>query len=312
MRKGAVITAVILTVAGILIFVGGLFAGGSLPPMAYEAMQYSVNEPFTEIRIDAHEANIELILSDDETCSVAGAVTEKFYWNVSVQDGILTVASVDERTWVDRLMMSADQPLQIRLPGTEYKTLTVESRTGDVKVPEAFSFESIEITASTGDVTCLASAEELIKIKTSTGDIRVEGVKAGELDLTVTTGKVDVASVECAGAVRVGVSTGRAQLIDVACQSFATSGSTGDLTMENVIASETVLIERSTGDVHFLACDAQEITVQTNTGDVTGSLRSPKVFTTKTDTGDVDVPASTSGGHASITTDTGDIRIEIP
>ncbi len=312
MKKGAIIAAVILLAAGCLIFTGGLFAGGSLPPMTYEAMRYSVTEPFTGIRIDAHEANIELIPSTDEVCSVAGAATEKFYWNVSVQDGVLTVMSVDERTWVDRLMSHADQPLQIRLPQQEYKTLTIDSRTGDIEVADAFLFESVEITASTGDVVCFASATDHMKIKTNTGDIRVEGVLAGALDLAVTTGRVDVSRVVCTGDLTLSVSTGRSTLKDVACKSFATSGSTGDLTMENVIALDMISIKRSAGDVRFTACDAQEITVETGTGDVTGSLRSAMVFTTKTDTGSVDVPPSTDGGPCRITTDTGDIKITIP
>ena len=116
MKKGIIITAVVLIAVGILIFVVGLLAGKGLQPITQEAKSYQVNEPFTEIRIDTDEADIELLPSSDGTCSVAGVETEKFYYRVSVENGVLTVTSVDERTWVDRLMMHADQPLQIHLP----------------------------------------------------------------------------------------------------------------------------------------------------------------------------------------------------
>ena len=307
MKKGIIITAVILLAAGALIF-----AGGKLPPVTYEAKSYAVNEPFTGICLDTHEMNIELIPSADGTCSVAAAETEKTYVNVSVQDGVLTVTTVDERTWIDRLFMSADQPLQIFLPGKEYKALTVESHTGDVKVPDSFSFESIRINASTGDVTCGASASGPVEITATTGDVTVENCRADTLLLSVSTGRVNAASVTCAGDLSVTVSTGRSTLKDVACKSLLSKGGTGDVTMENVIAEETISIERSTGDVRFERCDAQELLIETDTGDVTGTLLSAKIFFTKSDTGRIEVPETTTGGKCRITTDTGDIRISIP
>lgn len=312
MKKGAIITASVLLGVGLLIFVGGLFAGGSLPPMKYEATRFSVSEPFTDIRIDTHEMNIELILSDDGTCSVDSAVTEKMYPSISVQDGTLTVTTVDERTWVDRLMAHADQPLQIRLPERAYRTLIVDSHTGDVRVPGEFSFDSLRITCSTGDVTCGASMSGAAEIAASTGDLTLEGVRADTLTLAVSTGHITVKNTTVAGDCSIRVSTGRTELTDLTCASLTTEGNTGDLTMKNVIAAETISIKRSTGDVRLEQCDAKSLTIETDTGDVTGSLRSAKVFQVKTDTGRVDVPKTTTGGVCKITTDTGDIRITTP
>ena len=312
MKKGVIITAAVLLGAGLLIFVGGLFAGGNLPPVTYEAKSYAIGEPFTDIRLDTHERDIEFFPSADGTCSVACAETEKNYVNVSVQNGVLTVTSVDERTWTDRLFMSADQPLQVRLPEMNYRTLTVESHTGDVTVPDGFSFKNIRITCSTGDVACSASASGAIEIATTTGDISAEGVKADTLSLSVSTGRVHAASVDCAGDLSITVSTGESTLSDVSCRNLVTRGGTGDITMEHVIAAETISVERTTGDVRFAQCDAAELSVWTDTGDVTGSLLSEKVFLVKTDTGSVKVPDSASGGACRITTDTGDIEITIP
>ena len=81
--------------------------------------------------------------------------------------------------------------------------------------------------------------------------------------------------------------------------------------MKNVTVSGTISVERSTGDVFFDRCDAAALSVATDTGDVTGTLLSDKVFITQTDTGSVDVPPTTSGGICGITTDTGDIRMDI-
>ena len=151
----------------------------------------------------------------------------------------------------------------------------------------------------------------LLKIETTTGDIRTEGVRAGEILLSATTGQIDVRSAVCEGEVSASVKTGKVNLSDVTCQSFRSKGSTGDLTMKNVIASNSFTVERGTGDIRFDRCDAQEITVTASTGDVTGTLLSEKVFVAKTSTGRVAVPETMSGGTCRIQTSTGDIRITL-
>ena len=312
MKKRFIITAVILISAGILIFVGGLFAGGGLKPVQYDSTSYSVAEPFTEICVDTHEMDVQLIPSSDGTCSVACAETEKLHVNVSVEDGVLTVRTVDERTWVDRLIPHADQKLQIFLPQTAYDALSVESRTGDVQAPGEFTFARVQIRCSTGDVTCGASASGPIEITTSTGAIAVESASAESLTLSVTTGRVTVRGTTVMGDANVTVSTGRLLLSDVRCKNLVTTGSTGDVTMERVIVGETLSIKRSTGDVSMTECDAEELAIETDTGDVTGSLQSPKLFFVKSDTGKIDVPETTSGGVCRITTDTGNVRITLP
>ncbi len=309
MKKGAVITAIVLLTAGLLIFVGGLFAGGSLPPMTYEAMRYSVNEPFADIHIDTHEMNIEFILSEDGTCSVDSAVTEKFYPNVTVRDGVLTVTTVDERTWVDRLMMSADQPMQIRLPETSYRSLSAQCRTGNVEIAKDFTFDSIDINNSTGGVSCNASATGRIRIEASTGDIALENVKAEELWLVVSTGRIAVKGAEIQKGVLLTVSTGKLEIDGLSCESLTSTGSTGRVTLRNLDVEHALWIERSTGDVNFENVDAETITVHTDTGDVTGTLRSAFYFVTETNTGKVRVPDTHSGGRCEITTSTGDITV---
>jgi DUF4097 and DUF4098 domain-containing protein YvlB len=109
----------------------------------------------------------------------------------------------------------------------------------------------------------------------------------------------------------IGVTTGDTSVTDVTCLNLSSHGSTGDLNLSNVVASESFNLKRSTGDICFDRCDAGRITVKTSTGSVTGSLLSDKVFTANTDTGHVNVPPSTNGGQCELTTDTGNITITI-
>ena len=110
---------------------------------------------------------------------------------------------------------------------------------------------------------------------------------------------------------KIKASTGKTNLTDVSCQSIIYNGNTGDIALKNVVAEKAISIETSTGNVSFDQSDAYELIVVTDTGDVTGSLLSAKVFIVHSDTGRVDVPETTSGGKCKITTNTGDISIEI-
>lgn len=86
---------------------------------------------------------------------------------------------------------------------------------------------------------------------------------------------------------------------------------TGEVSISGLVF-ERMEIQDGVGDVIFDACDAGEISVTTDTGDVTGTLLTEKVFYTHTDTGSVNVPRTTTGGRCEITTDTGDIEIDLP
>jgi len=110
---------------------------------------------------------------------------------------------------------------------------------------------------------------------------------------------------------RFDVTTGKTQADSVRCKTLVSDGDTGDIILKNVIAQDMFALERSTGDVLFEACDAQDIFVETDTGDVSGTLLSGKIFEVETDTGRVDVPKTDRGGRCEISTDTGDIRIKV-
>lgn len=86
---------------------------------------------------------------------------------------------------------------------------------------------------------------------------------------------------------------------------------TGDLTLKDVVAEQTIMLETNTGDIRLEGCDAAELSLETDTGDISGSLLTEKIFLTEVSTGDVQVPKTTTGGVCSAKTDTGDIDITI-
>lgn len=311
-----------LTIATSLILLGSIIFIGvmamlkwdftKLSTNKYETNNHEVTQTFKSVSIDTDTADIIFAPSENELCSVVCYEEENAKHSVTVKNDTLVIEAVDTRKWHEHIGINFAKPkITVYLPENEYVSLIIEEKTGNIEIPNDFKFESIDISVSTGNVKCYASAAQAIKIATTTGIISVADISAGLLELSASTGRVTVSGVTCAGDVKIGVSTGKTYLTDIVCQSVISDGSTGDISLKNVIATEKFYIERSTGDVKLDASDAAEIFIETDTGDVEGSLLSEKVFIVNTDTGKKDVPHSVTGGRCEITTDTGDIKITI-
>ena len=308
-----------LIIAIILILIGCLIFGGvmsvlkwdfnKLSTSKFETNVYTFNEALENISVISNTANIEFVSS--ENIEVVCYEQENLKHAVSVVDKTLVVEINDTRKWYEHIMSFGTPKITVYLPQGEYSNLNIRESTGNVEISKDFSFETVDIVASTGYVNNFASASEGLRIKTSTGDIRVENIKTNSLDLSVSTGKVVVNSVDCEGDIKIRVSTGKAEASDVKCKSFTSEGSTGSITLKKVIASEKFSVKRSTGDIKLEKCDAAEIIIKTDTGSVKGTLLSEKIFIAKSDTGKVDVPSSMNGGRCEISTDTGNIKILI-
>lgn len=319
MRKA---TKLWLAIAVFLVLIGCiLFAGimtslrwdfSKLSTVKYETNNYEISEEFDGISIKADTADIIFAVSEDGKSRVECYEEKIAKHSVSIQDGMLAIEKTNNMRWYDYIGLNFGSPkITVFLPKTEYTSLLANGKTGDMKLPDAFAFQNVEVSLSTGSVDVFADVTEKLKIQTTTGNIRVEDISTGTLDLSVSTGKVTVSDVTCKGDVAVGVTTGNAYLTDIACKSIMSNGSTGSISLNNVIAAEKISIMRSTGNIKFDRCDAAEIFAETNTGYVKGSLLTEKVFVTKTSLGKIDVPNTTTGGKCEIKTSTGDIEIKI-
>lgn len=331
-----IIVALVLLLVGAVLFVVAMSLNhwdfSSFGTQKLQRRTVDIRGDFQNIILHCDTEDIDFVPSPDGTCKVVFKEYEKVTHTAEVQNGTLLVESKDQRAWYDYISFfsNGSPSITVYLPKLEYQALLIEESTGDVLLPKDFSFETIDITVSTGDIDCSASASGALKIETDTGDIRLKDLSAEEITLSVHTGKVEVASAACQGDFMLTVTTGKATLTDLSCQNLRSTGDTGKLIMKNVTAAGSIFILRSTGDVTLETCaaaafsiqtstgnvkleqsDAAELSIQTDTGDVTGSLLTEKIFVTKSNTGRIEVPLSTTGGICKITTETGNIKIEI-
>ena len=297
MRKATKIwlfVSLALVVFGGLVFTVVMSALGwdfkRLNTVNYEKNTYEVAEEFNEICVTANTADVRLVLAKDGVCKVVCNESEQEKHSVAVVDGVLTINALSARAWTDYIAVGFGKTsVTVYLPKAEYASVSLQATTADITVDEAFTFATLEIAVTTGDVECYASAQTL-KISTSTGDISVKNATVGSLELSVTSGDTE--------------------LEHLTCERLLSTGDTGDVELQDVIVSGKLEIERDTGDVEFEGVDGGEIVVKTDTGDISGTVLTQKEFIAKSDTGRVRVP-KTTGGRCELTTDTGDIDVSI-
>lgn len=317
--KTWLVTAAFLVLLGCLLFVGLMtmikWNFMKLATVNYETNTYEINEEFDNISIATDVADIVFEISDEGKCKVECHDEENLKHSVIVEDGTLTIESIDKRSdygLIAYVGINFDSPkIRVYLPKSEYKTLSICESTGDIKIPETFLFNDVDISLSTGDVEFSASASNTLKIKTSTGDICLESLHTGNLELSVSTGKVTVSDISCNGNITINTSTGNANLTNVQCNSLISKGNTGVISLNDVIAADKLSIERTTGSVKFKNCDGSNIVIKTGTGDVNGSLLTGKNFITQSNTGSISVPESSHQETCQVTTTTGDIKITV-
>jgi DUF4097 and DUF4098 domain-containing protein YvlB len=319
-----VVTKILLIVAAALVVVGALsfvvvmslnrWDFSRISTEKFKTEQYDITDAFHSIAVETTTADISVRPAEDGVARVVCFENEKTPHEVAVIDGVLTVKRVDHRKhWTDYITIFgfSSPKITVYLPENAYAALTLKSSTGDSEIARGLQFDSITAQASTGDITCYASATGAIRLSLTTGDITLQGTSAGSLSLSVTTGEIEASSLTVLGALELQVSTGDAELTNVTCLSFTSTGDTGDLELDAVVVEGLLSAKRSTGDISFFACDAAELLIETDTGSVKGSLLTAKHFLAHSDTGRVSVPETATGGRCKVTTDTGNIHITL-
>ena len=129
------------------------------------------------------------------------------------------------------------------------------------------------------------------------------------------TGRVDILSITCNGAIDIRINTGKINLENVFCQAFNSKGNSGHIALNQLTATESISIKHNTGKVSLNNCSAPEIFVKTNTGNIYGKLPSGTVFVVKTNTGNIEIPNKAAIGEAinarcEVQTNTGNIKFE--
>lgn len=315
--KKIIILPIIL---GTLLVVGGAIAIG----FAYmnnkdeiEEKTYELTDDFEKFNINLSTADLSFKKSEGGAKRVVVKERKKEYHTVEVKDGTLSIQIVDEVKWYEKIFRFHfnSMKVEVYLPEGEYNDLTIKTATGDVYVPAAFSFNSAEVKASTGNIEVGSTVTNNMRLTASTGNVHYHDATAKNLNIKTSTGNITVKDVAINDQVTLNASTGRIKTENLTCVNMNAETDTGDVSLTNVLVNSNIEIHTDTGDVTFSDSDAQSVKVKTSTGDVDATFLTKKIITAKSSTGRIRTPSADemvgATGTCEVKTSTGSINIKI-
>lgn len=324
MKKRTKIAIVIALICIVLGAVLAFFAMASvhfnfsqLNTVKYETKTHEIHDSFSNIRINAAEYDIHLLPSQSSTCKVIYPEGDYISYDISVENGTLTITPTDQREWYKNIGIywgsEIETVITVYLPEQEYADLYLKSLSGDISVPDDFAFSQAEVYSTSGEILYSAITGHDLTTQTTSGDLSLRNLTAGDINITSTSGEVELSNVK-ASAITAHCTSG-----DVSIQSTETKygllveTTSGEIELSDVIASTKIEIDTTSGEIELERCDAQGLFLKSNSGDISGTLLSEKRFVTDTTSGDVNVPntAPLIAGTCEVTTTSGDIRFKI-
>ncbi len=319
MKKGkkiTLITAGCMVLAGLILAAAGLaavqFDISSFNTVTYATTHYEIEEEFHHISIAGSASDVRLYPSEYDTCRVVCAENKNATFEVTVEDDTLYIRRQDNSVWQLQFgVFLGETGITVYLPEDTYESLVIRTASGDITVPEAIQFASVDVQSISGEITLLALVSGEQSVSSQSGDIRIGNTSPESLTVQSGSGEITLEKVSDRTEIQLKASSGDVTFTDVKGQTIAVSTSSGEITFSRVIAAGNMRLESVSGDIALRDSDAEALCIQTGSGDVSGTLRSEKIFRIETKSGDVNVPYSASGGKCDVTTTSGDVDFAI-
>lgn len=242
------ITLGLIIVAAVMVHYGWDFS--KLGTVNYHSTTHEIKESFENISINVNTTDIKFLKSNDNYCKVVCYESEKIKHSAFVTNGTLTVEVTDLRKWYEHIEISFGTPeITVYLPENEYKSLFAKTDTGDITLPQGFSFEKININGDTSDINCFCSVSDSARIETDTGDINLSYLRCEKISIDTDTG--DVTLNKCDGKdINITTSTGDIVGSFASPKYFIAKSSTGNISVPKSSSSDKCQLTTSTGDIN--------------------------------------------------------------
>lgn len=318
MKNKTLWIAGILTLTGIILCIAAASIAGfdrnRMSTASFVTKTQSVDWEFSSIVVEAEEADVRLLPAEDGECRVVCLESENgsITYTVSVSGGVLTVRMNDSRRWYEYTdFFIGNTSVDLYLPESSYDNLTVSTTGGSIHVPDAFSFDNVQVESSSGSVRFSAGAGETLTLRTAGGNITVSGTSPKSMSVCSNSGNINMEGVDIEGAFIGETDSGSLSLTDVTSGTLTVKTDSGEIILNDVVVSETLCARSQSGNVKMNRCDGGDLNIRTSGGNVSGTLLSDKVFITDTSSGRVNVPHTATGGVCEIKTNSGNIDISI-
>lgn len=316
LKKKAIIAALIMIAVGfaISIYAMGMmnFNLKSINTISFVTNTYTVDKAFSNISIDGAECIVRMLPSQDDSCKIVCYEGNRIYHSVTVHNDTLTIERHDNRKWYEHFgIYWGSMEIRIYLPESEFTSLYANSLSGDIVIPEGFSFETAKVQSISGNVNFCASVSKDLSVKTVSGELYVGEVAPDKLAVQSISGDITIENTQVQTDITLKAVSGDIELFRANGQSITADTTSGGIDFFDVTATRSIHIESVSGDIELNSCDADSLWIKSSSGDVSGILLTEKIFLTNTSSGEVDVPHTASGGRCEITTTSGDIEFAI-
>ena len=319
MKKGEKI----LLVLGALLIAAGVFVGVTLG-WDYSPDNYAYNDiAFTSADTETGECSfVSVQLSDldvnfysttDKTVSISARGAKTPDRVSAVLDGGVLRITEKKLGLFQRLAVSDDDTITVRIPEKWIGTVDVSTQSGDVYVSG------------------LVSPQLTLRAASVSGDVSVSELKIAETQLTTTSGNI-FASTSRGGTITAGTTSGYMNISDAKAESVSLSSASGSISVRNAeltgtltlhstsgyvdlddVAADSIAADTTSGDLELDEVDTQNLTFTSTSGDISGELLHADEFggSIRTTSGDISGIRPNSEGTRTLNIETvsGDIEL---
>lgn len=319
MKKGEKL----LLVLGALLIAAGVFVGVTLG-WDYSPNNYAYNDiEFTAAETETGECSfVSVQLSDldvnfysttDKTVSISARGAKTPDRVSAVLDGGVLRITEKKLGLFQRLAVSDDDTITVRIPEKWIGTVDVSTQSGDVYVSG------------------LVSPQLTLRAASVSGDVSVSELKIAETQLTTTSGNIFV-STSRGGTITAGTTSGYMNISDAKAESVSLSSASGSISVRNAeltgtltlhstsgyvdlddVAADSIAADTTSGDLELDEVDTQNLTFTSTSGDISGELLHADEFggSIRTTSGDISGIRPNSEGTRTLNIETvsGDIEL---
>lgn len=279
-----------------------------------------------------YTADFKLLPSENGTCRVKCMESEKICYSVTTENNVLHIECADRRTLFSRYKFSKAQrhaTVRVYLPQGTYKSLEVETTSGDIAIPAGYAFDTASLQSTSGDIACCAECS-LLSIETTSGDIALKNAKCSTIELCSTSSDITLENVQSSKKTHAETTSGKVQFINLETTELEIHTASGKVSLENTssavlhvdtisgeidltraVSSNSMEIGTISSNIHLESCDSESLLFESRSGSIIGTLNTGKNFYITSRNNKVDVPFDSGEGTCEIETRSGSIRVKI-
>ena len=338
-KKWLIVSILCIAAGLILLLVSGVRNTGDLDSMmehagteeALEEKTVTVTQDFDSIAVKEASTDVQLLPSGDGSCRVVYGENERVRYSVKVEGKTLTVSREDKGSVNFGITFyTREIPLQIYLPEQSYRSLLIESASGDVLPAPGFSWETAEISTASGDLKLQDFQADELQIRTASGEVNLDRVRAeklriesasgdqslrdcklGTLKLETASGEIDLEEISLAGEAELDSASGEITLKQVEAEALELNSHSGELRLERTSCAGMLRAETTSGEIRLKDAAAGSFELRSTSGDVEGNILGTVDFIVDTASGEVSTAGGVRGGApCRVRTTSGDVDLK--